>query len=207
MKEKILLIGAGGHARSCVDVIELQNKFEIVGYVDKNTDKKAFKYPILGCDEDLKRLFKRYKFAFLSLGQVKSADARVSLYEKLKSIGYVLPTIVSPLAYVSPYAKINDEASVIMHHALVNAGASIGKACILNTKSLIEHDAIVENFCHISTAAVVNGKCVVKERSFLGSNTHLKHGQILEKQSVYYNKINALIGGGGSELTPLRRSA
>lgn len=197
MKEKILLIGAGGHARSCIDVIELENKFEIAGFIDKDTDKKAFKYPILGCDEDLKGLFKHYKFAFLALGQIKSANMRVNLYEKLKSIGYILPTIISPLAYVSPYAKINEEASIIMHYALVNAGASVGKACILNTKSLIEHDAIVEDFCHISTAAVVNGECVVKEQSFLGSNTHLKHGQILENKSVYYNKINALIQGGG----------
>ena len=197
MKEKILLIGAGGHAKSCIDVIELENKFEIAGFVDKNLDKKVFKYPILGTDEDLKSLFKSYKFAFLALGQIENADKRIYLYEKLKSIGYTLPTIISPLAYISPYAKINKEASIIMHHALVNAGAKVGKACILNTKSLIEHDAVVEDFCHISTAAIVNGKCIVKKQSFLGSNTHLKHKQILQDKSIYYNKIHALIRGGG----------
>ncbi len=209
MKEKILLIGAGGHARSCVDVIELENRFQIAGYVDKNLNKKAFKYPVLGCDEDLKTLFKSYKFAFLALGQIKSADLRMSLYETLKTIGFKLPTIVSPLAYISPYAKINQEASIIMHHALVNTGASVGKACILNTKSLIEHDAVVEDFCHISTAAVVNGKCRVKKQSFLGSNTHLKHKQVLEDETVYYNKIHTLIIGGGVLFLSfsLRRSA
>ncbi|TQR33819.1 acetyltransferase [Campylobacter sp. MIT 99-7217] len=196
MKEKILLIGAGGHARSCVDVIELEGKFQIVGFVSNNPLEQGFKYPILGCDEDLKSLFKQYKFALIAIGQIKNANLRVQIYEKLKSIGFALPTIISPLAHVSAHASIDKEASIIMHQVLVNAGAKVGKACILNTKSLIEHDAVVEDFCHISTAAVVNGNCIVKEKSFLGSNTHLKHGQILEKNSIFYNNLSSSMGGG-----------
>ncbi len=34
MKEKIVLIGGGGHCRSAIDVIELTNKYEIIGIVD-----------------------------------------------------------------------------------------------------------------------------------------------------------------------------
>ncbi len=197
MKEKILIIGAGGHARSCVDVIELENKFEIIGYVEKDSDKKSFKYPILGCDDDLKNLFKITKFAFIGVGQIKNVNDRVRIYENLKSIGFILPTIISPLAYVSPYANIQ-EASIIMHYALVNTNAQIGKACIINSKALVEHDAIIKDFCHISTTAVVNGKCIIEEKSFLGSNTHLKHGTILKAKSVYYNKLNntSLFTGG-----------
>ena len=29
----LLLIGAGGHAKSCVDVIEQENEFQIIGLV------------------------------------------------------------------------------------------------------------------------------------------------------------------------------
>ena len=36
MKRKnIILIGAGGHATSCIDVIEATNKYKIIGLVDK----------------------------------------------------------------------------------------------------------------------------------------------------------------------------
>ncbi|TEY02788.1 acetyltransferase [Campylobacter sp. US33a] len=194
MKEKIILIGAGGHANSCIDVIELENKFKIAGFVVNDATQKSFKYPILGCDDDLKNLFKHYKFAFIAIGQIKNAYKRMQIYEKLKSIGFKLPTIVSPLAYVSPYAFV-DEASIIMHQALVNVNAKIGKACIINSKALIEHDSTVQDFCHISTAAVVNGECFVKKGSFLGSNTHLKHTQILEERSIFYNKLS-IMGGG-----------
>lgn len=195
MKEKILIIGAGGHAKSAVDVIELENKFEIMGFVDKELNKKSvLNYPVLGCDEDLKSLFKKCKFAFLGVGQIKNVSTRVGLFERLKSIGFTLPTIISPLAYISKYAFIDDEASIIMHYALINANAKIGKACIINTKALIEHDAIIEDFCHISTAAVVNGECKVEQKCFLGSNTVLKHKEILHAHSVVYNDPDR--GGG-----------
>lgn len=196
MKEKILIIGAGGHAKSCADVIELENKFEIMGFVDKQINQKAvLNYPVLGCDEDLKSLFKKCKFAFLGVGQIKNVAKRLALYERLKSIGFTLPTIISPLAYISKYAFIDDEASIIMHYALINANARVGKACIINTKALIEHDAIVEDFCHISTAAVVNGECKIEQQSFLGSNTVLKHKQIIKANSIIYEAY--LTGGGG----------
>ncbi|KGI55913.1 NeuD/PglB/VioB family sugar acetyltransferase [Campylobacter sp. MIT 97-5078] len=197
MKEKLLIIGAGGHAKSCVDVIEKEGKFEILGFVDNDANiKKVFEYEVLGCDDDLPRLFKTCKFAFLGIGQIKSPDLRVKLFKRLKSIGFCLPTIISPLAYVSKHAFISNEASIIMHQALINTNAKIGKACIINTKALIEHDAVVEDFCHISTAAVVNGECKVAQKSFVGSNSMLKHTQNLAEQSVFFAGKNLTRGGG-----------
>ena len=36
--DEIILVGAGGHARSCIDVIELSGQYKIAGLVEK--DKK-----------------------------------------------------------------------------------------------------------------------------------------------------------------------
>ena len=33
--KKILIFGAGGHANSCIDVIEAENKFKIIGLIGK----------------------------------------------------------------------------------------------------------------------------------------------------------------------------
>ncbi|MFB1032635.1 MAG: acetyltransferase [Aliarcobacter cryaerophilus] len=149
MKEKIVFIGGGGHCHSVIDVIEKTNKYEIIGIVDtkKNIGKKVLDYEIIACDDDLEELFKTCRKAVI--------------------------TIISPLAYVSKYSFI-DEGTVVMHHALVNANAKIGKNCIINTKALIEHDCIVEDNCHISTASIINGGVIVKENSFIGSNSTSK---------------------------------
>src|SRR5574344_271974 len=172
MKEKIVLVGRGRHCHSVIDVIEQTNKYQIIGIVDtkENIGKKVLDYEIIACDDDLETIFKTCKNAIISIGHIKSNALRKKLFEKIKNIGFAFPTIVSPFAYVSKYALV-DEGTVIMHHALINANAKIGKNCIINTKALIEHDAVIEDNCHISTASVINGGVIVKENTFVGSNS------------------------------------
>lgn len=175
MKEKIVLIGGGGHCHSVIDVIEQENKYEIIGIVDtkENIGKEVLDYKIIACDDDLETIFLSCKNAFITVGQIESNKIRVKIYNKLKEIGFDLPVIISPLAYVSNHSSI-EEGTIIMHHALVNANTKIGKNCIINTKALIEHDCVVEDNCHISTASVINGGVRVKENSFFGSNATSK---------------------------------
>ena len=187
MKEKIVLIGGGGHCHSVIDVIEQESKYEIIGIVDvkENIGKKVLNHEVVACDDDLETIFLFCKNAVITVGQIKSNKIRVNLYNKLKQIGFNLPVIVSPLAYVSKYSNV-EEGTVIMHHVLVNANVKIGKNCIINTKALIEHDSVIENNCHISTASVINGGVTVKENSFLGSNA-------TSKQSI---EIDGFVKGG-----------
>ncbi len=127
-------------------------------------------YEVIACDDDLETIFKTCKNAVITVGQIKSNQIRVKLFEKLTKIGFNLPIIISPLAYVSKHSSI-DEGTIIMHHALINTHVKIGKNCIINTKALIEHDCIIEDNCHITTASVLNGGVVVKENTFFGSNS------------------------------------
>jgi len=174
-KPEILLIGGGGHCHSVIDVIEQENKYKIAGIVDKKEliGTKVLNYEVIACDDDLKELYKTYKYAIVTVGQIRSNSLRVKLFDLIKSLGYNIPTIISPLAYVSKYANV-DQGTVIHHHALVNANANIGKNCIINTKALIEHDVRVEDNCHISTGAIINGGVVVKANVFYGSNATCK---------------------------------
>ncbi len=176
-KEKIILIGGGGHCHSVIDVIENENKYDIMGIIDikNNIGNEVLGYKVIGCDDDLEELFKKCKNAVITIGQIESNKIRVQLFRKLKEIGFSLPVIISPFAYVSKHSKIG-EGTVIMHHALINANAKIGNNCIINTKALIEHDTVVEDNCHISTASILNGGVLVKENSFFGSNAVSRQG-------------------------------
>ena len=177
MKEKILLIGGGGHCRSVIDVIELENKYTIVGIIDKKEllGQDVLGYKIIGCDSDLQELYKEYKYALVTIGHISSNVLKVKLFNMLKSIGYNLPVIISPLAYVSKHTFI-DEGTVVMHQALINSNTKIGKNCIVNSKALIEHDCIIEDSCHISTASIINGGVKVREGTFFGSSAISKEG-------------------------------
>jgi len=174
MKE-IIILGAGGHAKSVIDVIELQNEYKIAGIVDNSLEKWSsfLNYKVIGNDSDLKDLRKKYEYAFIGVGQIKIPNIRIKLFNRLKELKFNLPVIISPLAYVSKRAILG-EGTIIMHHALVNIDSKIGKNCIINTKALIEHDVVVEDNCHISTGAIINGGVVVKSGTFYGSNATSK---------------------------------
>jgi len=185
MKETILLIGGGGHCKSCIDVIEREGGYRIAGIVDKpeKVGDKVLGYPVIGTDADLPELAKSYPNVLITLGQIKSSARRIELFEELQGLGFHFPVIRSPLAYVSPHALIG-EGTIIMHHALVNAGAEVGRNCIINTKALIEHDASVEDHCHIATGAIVNGGTAIGTGSFVGSNAVTREYISIPENSV-----------------------
>jgi sugar O-acyltransferase (sialic acid O-acetyltransferase NeuD family) len=188
MKPKLILIGGGGHCKACIDVIEQENKFLIAGIVDINTSiSELLGYPLLGHDDDLTKLKANYDYVLITMGQIKSPAIRVRLFDYAKSLGFKLPAIISPRAYVSKHAKIGG-GTIVMHDALINAGAIVGDNCIINTKSLIEHDAVIENNCHISTGAIINGGAIVKQGSFVGSNA-------VTKESVKTNEKDFIKAG------------
>ena len=181
----ILLIGGGGHCRSCIDVIEAEGKYKIAGIVNQpggNTDP-FLGYEVLGDDEDLPELLKKYPNALITLGQIKSADLRVNLFSTLKEMGAELPVIISPNAHVSKHTEIK-EGTIVMHGVILNAGVSIGKNCIINTQALIEHDTEVESHCHISTGAKVNGSAFVGTESFVGSGSVIYESVQIGKKCI-----------------------
>jgi sugar O-acyltransferase (sialic acid O-acetyltransferase NeuD family) len=197
MKPEIILIGGGGHCKSCIDVIEQACVFTIAGIVDKNLSLgNLYGYPLLGNDEDLSRLKEKYSYALITFGQIKSSTARIKLYDYIKSLGFKLPVIVSNRAYVSKHAQLG-EGTIVMHDALVNAGAVLGNNCIINTKSLIEHDALIEDHCHISTGAIVNGGTKIKTGTFFGSNAVTK--ECVETKKNDFIKAGSLFKGYANE--------
>ncbi|MFH1798622.1 MAG: acetyltransferase [Candidatus Omnitrophota bacterium] len=197
MKEKIVLIGAGGHCRACIDVIESEGRYEIVGIVDikEKLAQLVLGRKIFANDNDLPDLVKKHKNFMITLGQIKSSKKRIKLFEKVRELGGKFPVIISPLAYVSTHAVIGD-GTIIMHSALVNAGATIGNNCIINTKALIEHDVSIVDNCHISTGSIVNGECKIGSRVFIGSNSvivnnvKIKEDVIIGAGSIVTKSIN-----------------
>jgi sugar O-acyltransferase (sialic acid O-acetyltransferase NeuD family) len=175
--KKILLIGGGGHCKSVIDVIEASKEYEIAGIVDHSDllGQTILGYPIIGADEDLEELRTKFEYAIVTVGQVRSNLIRVRLFSLLLDLGYILPNIVSPLAYVSRHVEMG-QGNVVMHYAMINSACIVGDNCIFNSKSLVEHDCEIGDHCHVSTASVLNGNTKVVANSFVGSNSTSREG-------------------------------
>ncbi|MDR9499363.1 MAG: acetyltransferase [Hydrogenovibrio sp.] len=187
--KQLLLLGAGGHCRSCIDVLEQTNDWHIAGIVDRidASMTEVSGYPVIGSDEDLPDLRKTYESALVTVGQTASAEHRVRLFNLLNQLGFIQPGLVSPQAYVSPHARIG-AGSVVMHQALVNTGASIGRNAIVNSKALVEHDAVIGDHTHVATGAIVNGDVQIGHGCLIGSGAMIKQGVQIAN--------NVIIGAG-----------
>jgi sugar O-acyltransferase (sialic acid O-acetyltransferase NeuD family) len=173
----LLLVGGGGHARACIDVIQSEGSFEIQGIVESTGagQDPVLGYPVIGSDVDLAELLSTTPSALITVGHVKSSAARVVLFDLLVELDAHLPTIISPASYMSKHSTIGG-GTIVMHGAIINALATVGRNCIINSQALVEHDVVISDHCHISTGAKVNGGVNIGSGTFIGSGAILHQG-------------------------------
>jgi sugar O-acyltransferase (sialic acid O-acetyltransferase NeuD family) len=191
-KNKIIIYGDGGHATSCIDLIESTNLFKIIGIVSNKSFKTFNSYPIIGTDRELSNLKKITKNIVIGISFYKDLKKRNKIFSKLKNLGFNIPTLCSPLSYISKGVKIG-EGSQIFHRVVINKNVIIESNCIVNNQSLIEHDVKIKNNSHISTSVTINGGCTIGQEVFIGTgsilrenlwiknNSFIKMGSILKK--------------------------
>ena len=131
IRPRILLAGAGGHARACIDVIEESGRYDVAGLtgLPSEVGSRVLGYPVLGTDRDLEALLHDCPNALVAIGQIKSVEPRERLYALLTGYDATMPVIISPRAHVSRHASIG-AGTIVMHNAIVNAGATVGCNCI-----------------------------------------------------------------------------
>ena len=185
--ETIALIGSGGHCKSCIDVVETSNQYRILGVVvPKNLtahQQTSEQYPILGTDDDLKKIVSESGNILIAIGQLGKGELRASLFQRALDAGAIFPTIVSMFAHTSNRSSVG-EGTIIMHMAMVNSGAVIGANCIINSMALVEHDVVIGNNVHVATGARINGNVTIGSNCFVGSGTIIKQGVTIGKNTV-----------------------
>ena len=186
IKKKILLVGGGGHCKSCIDVIEQTGQYEISGIIDvpEKLGQITLGYSVIANDDDIEMLAREGYYFVITMGQIKSAAGRIRLYERLLACNANIETIISPKAYVSKHAEIG-KGTVIMHNVVINSDALVGENCILNTGCIVEHDAVIGAHTHLSTNSVVNGGSSIGTGNFVGSGAIISSGVHTVANSVF----------------------
>ncbi len=181
--KKIILIGAGGHAKSCVDIIKDLKKYKITYLVEKKIGNNLDKYKkIIYNKNNLLSINKKIKFALVCFGQIKNRFNRQKVFEELKKLGFKFPVIKSKTAYISKNSKILD-GTIIMHRSIINSNVEIGYNNIINTGSIIEHDVSIGNHNHIAPGAIINGGVKIGNNCFIGSGSIIRQGINIKSNS------------------------
>lgn len=180
--EEIVIIGAGGHSKVIIDIIEkrkilLNQKIKILGILDDNyKEKKFLGYDYLGKIEDYKKLknYKTQKF-ILAIG---SNEIRFKLVNQL-DLNYI--TLIHPSVILGSEINIG-AGTVIMAGAIINSFTSIGNHTIINTGAIVEHDCKIKDYVHISPRAVLAGGVSIEEKTWIGAGSTIIQGIKIGKE-------------------------
>lgn len=186
-KNKIIIIGSGGHALSCLDLISKSKNFEFVGVVEIDEKQSGvkndiFKNYLLGTDRDLPNLKKITSYIVIGIGQIRDLYKRMEMFINLKKLDYVIPNIKSNFSYISDNVKLGN-GNQIFNNVTINSSVIIGDNNIFNTSSVIEHGVKIGNNCHISTGAIINGDCEIGDNTFIGSGAIISNNVKINKFS------------------------
>ena len=166
--KKVLVIGGGGHAKSCIEALSHHLDYSVSGINDPKISISPFGHiPLV--QGSLKDLFPSHRIVLLGIGFITNPKPRKDLIDEIQNIGFCTPSFVSSSAYLARNSNI-DGGTIVMHQALINTHVEIGSFTIVNSKALIEHDVKVGSNCHISTGAIINGASKIVSNTFIGSN-------------------------------------
>src|SRR5690242_20680119 len=132
----VLGVGAGGHAKVVLDILDARGGFRVVGFVDADAARAGTMFadrPVLGGDELLEQQYHAgVSHAFIGLGGAADTSPRRRLYEHVRSVGFEIVAAVDPRAVVSPSAELGPGATIVAG-AVVGPDVRLGENVIVNT--------------------------------------------------------------------------
>lgn len=196
MKDKIVVIGGGEHAKVIINVIKKLDEYEILGYTDIINKGLVLGKKYLGNDEVLNNIIKKHKNckAVIGVGLIKVSNVRNRIYEMVKNIGFDLPTITSKNAIIYEDVTIG-EGTVVLDNTIINTGSTIGKCVILYSSAIVEHDCTVGDFVTFATGSILAAG------SKIGDNSILSVGAIVISHKSICN--NCFIGAGSVAISDI----
>ncbi|MGI6249011.1 MAG: acetyltransferase [Acutalibacteraceae bacterium] len=176
MKDKILLIGGGGHCRSVLDTLLEQTGNEMIAVADDflTPGTIVMGVPVIGNCFDLEKYrLQGYNLGFVAVGSVGRPRLRIDFYNRLEEAGFEQPNIIDKTAAVSKYTSLG-KGIFVGKNSVVNAGATVGNCAIINTSVVVEHDCRLGDFVHLSSGTVLSGGVIVGDRTHIGANSVIR---------------------------------
>jgi sugar O-acyltransferase (sialic acid O-acetyltransferase NeuD family) len=183
---KVLLIGASGHAKVIIDIIEAIGRDRIVGLTteEARSDGLFCGYPVLGNILDVPKIFTEYHVECLLVAIGDNWDrCRVAsrITHLLPAIEFI--TFVHPSAQIGRQVEI-ESGTVVMPGAVVNSGSRVGRHCIINTRASIDHDSVLADCASVGPGATLGGDVRIGHCTAIGIGATIKHRVSIGEHTV-----------------------
>lgn len=168
-KKRMVLVGAGGHARVVADVIRAGGNYDIIGATSREQEGDAVGWiNIIGDDTVLPDIYESgVRHAFIAIGDNRT---RKALTQNISSMGFTLISIISHNAYIASSVAVG-AGTIVMPGAVIQPGVQLGEGVVVNTGTTVDHESVMGDFCHAAPGCNMAGNVIVGEGTFLGVGT------------------------------------
>lgn len=168
----LLVVGAGGHGRVVADAAEESAVWKRIAFLDDRYPElfSSGEWPVIGVATTTENWFTDFQAVIVAVGDNR---LRLQLSRRFAELGYTVPQIVHPTAYVGRCVEIG-AGSVLLAQSAINVGARVGEACIVNTAAVIEHDCVLGDGVHVSPGAALAGAVDIGDCAWVGIGASVK---------------------------------
>lgn len=190
MTTTLVIVGAGGHGREVLDVVEAINDaglrgigISVLGYLDGapsavDVDRLAARgHAVIGGDEALAEAGEPY---FLGIG---SGAARSKLDGVATGAGREAAILVHPTASVGGASALGD-GTLLAAGVRVTTNVQLGRHVHLNVNATVSHDCVLEDYVTLSPGCHVAGNARLQAGVMLGVGAVVLPGVTVGRSTV-----------------------
>ena len=166
----LIIIGAGGHAKVLIGVLQLQSR-DMLFVTDNEPQRHGQSIdgiPIRGNDE----LVLQYKADEVQLvnavGSIAIPETRRNVYERFLDLGYNFAAVIHPGAVIAPQTAVGNGVQV-MAGAVIQPHVRIEDNVLINTRASIDHDCVVGAHAHVAPGATISGGVHIGDTAHIGT--------------------------------------
>lgn len=169
MKDPILILGAGGHAKVIIDIISITNEYQIEAIIGQESEEKEsfYGYPVYKGDQYLEEFRERgIKKVAIGVGGYRDNNKRIHLFHQLQDMDFDIINIIHPSTIISKTTQMG-LGIVIYPGVVINTDVHLGDNIIIASNSVIDHEAQIMNHVLISTGVNVGAGSIISEGALL----------------------------------------
>jgi UDP-perosamine 4-acetyltransferase len=172
---RVLLVGAGGHARVCLEALRDMGDLHVVGAVSADgTSVTGLGVPVLGTQSEVPRITQDHRVTTLCVA-IGDNLTRSGLTKQLTESGHNITQAVSRFAMISLTASLGGGVQ-LLPGSVVNAASELGAGTIVNSNASIDHDCRVGQFVHVAPGAAIGGGVTIGDLAFVGLGARVLPG-------------------------------
>jgi sugar O-acyltransferase (sialic acid O-acetyltransferase NeuD family) len=177
MTTPVVVVGAGGHGREAIDIVEAVNRvsptFDVLGVVDDRGDVDGLLarrgLPLLGGLDVLDGLDAAY------VAGVGSGDGRRQVEVAAQAAGLAPVTLVHPTAVLGSDLRLGP-GFVAAALAQVTTNVTTGRHVHLNIGATVSHDCVLDDYVTLSPGCHVSGNVRLEAGVTLGVGAVVRQG-------------------------------